>query len=437
MTLRYKKRNNMRTFLLSFIVFLSVGCAREMRIGRKITHQFNENPVFQQAFSGLVVKDALTGKILTNINGDKYFTPASNTKMVTLMTALNYLPDTLASIIYETRGDSLYFWGAGNPAFLDDRLEWDSLTYRFLAENKHDLYFCADNFRTTGLGSGWAWDDVPYRYSAWRTPMPIYKNAIQFRYDSLAQKFVTTARIFQKNISYTPTNSPFTFSKEKNRMLLQGKSPNLYEREVPFDYEDAFFVEILGDTLHRQVVTKTCGLPSLDAQSLKTVIADSVYSIMMQESDNLMAEQLLLMCAYAKTGILSEDSIIPYAKQEILAPLGIKARWVDGSGLSRYNKFRPMDMVAVISYLMKTQPLSRLETIFPQGDVKGSIKAWYPDYVFAKTGTMSGVHSLSGFMTTQKGKKVVFSFMHNNYLTSSKVYKPEMRKLLEWIWEKY
>jgi len=435
--LRYKKRNKMRTFLIIFVVFLSVGCTREMRFGRKISHQFNENPVFQQAFSGLVVKDALTGKILTNINGDKYFTPASNTKMVTLMTAMNYLPDTLTSIVYLSHGDSLLFWGVGNPVFLDDRLEWDSVTYRFLAENKHDLYFCSDNFRTTGLGSGWAWDDVPYRYSAWRSPMPIYKNAIQFRYDSLAQKFVTTARIFQNNISYITTNDKLSFSKDKNRIQLHGKSPNLYEREVPFDYDDAFFAQILGDTLHRRVVATACGLPPTTAQRLKTVIADSVYVIMMQESDNLMAEQLLLMAAYAKTGILSEDSIIPYAKQEVLAPLGIEAKWVDGSGLSRYNKFRPMDMVAVVSYLMQSQPISRLETIFPQGEVKGSIKEWYPNYVFAKTGTMSGVHSLSGFMTTQKGKKVIFSFMHNNYLGSSKVYKPEMRKILEWIWAKY
>jgi len=427
----------MRILLLSLVVFLSIGCARDVRVGRKITRQFDDNPIFQQAFSGLVVKDALTGIILTNINGDKYFTPASNTKMVTLMTALNYLPDTLASIVYEAHGDSLFFWGTGNPVFLDDRLEWDSVTYRFLAENERNLYFCTDNFRTNGLGSGWAWDDVAYRFSAWRSSMPIYKNSIQIRYDSLAQKMVTTAEIFQKNISYLPSESTLTFSKEGNRVFLRGKSPNVYEREVPFDYSDALFAQILGDTLHRQVVAKTCGLPSGKAQALPTVVADSVYAIMMQESDNLMAEQLLLMSAFAKTGILSEDSIIPYAKQEILEPLGIHAKWVDGSGLSRYNKFRPMDMVAVISYLIKTQPMSRLETIFPQGDVKGSIKAWYPDYVFAKTGTMTGVHSLSGFMTTQKGKKIIFSFMHNNYLSSSKVYKPEMRKVLEWIWGNY
>ncbi len=317
-------------------------------------------------------------------------------------------------------------------------MAWDSVTYRFLSENNHQLFFCSDNFETKGLGSGWAWDDVSYRFSAWRSPMPIYQNAISFSYDSITQDFKTEAQFFQKNVTYHPSNTSLSFSKEHNQITLRGKSPNPYQRSVPFDYSDLLFAQMLGDTLHRQVVAQQfCGLPTAQAKSLNTVIADSVYAIMMQESDNLMAEQLLLMAAFSKKGVLQEDSIIPLAKKELLAPLQIQPKWVDGSGLSRYNKFRPIDMIRIMSYLYHTQPESRLRTIFPQGHVKGSIKAWYPDYVFAKTGTMTGVHSLSGFMTTQKGKKVIFSFMHNNYLSSSKVYKPEMRKILEFIWGAY
>ncbi|HHB77946.1 MAG TPA: hypothetical protein ENK85_01780 [Saprospiraceae bacterium] len=426
-----------RFVLFSIVALLLAGCSREIRVGRKITRQFNENKIFQQAFSGLVVKDAQTGKILTNIHGEKYFTPASNTKMITLMTALAYLPDTLPSLIYEIKGDSLLFWGSGNPAFLDNRMAWDSITYRFLAENKHPLVFCSDNFKEEGLGPGWAWDDVVYRFSAWRSPMPIYKNAIHLTFDSTSNHFSTDAKIFQKNIYFVPSDEKLTLSKDGRQLTFCGKAPIEYEREVPFVYDDDYFVKILGDTLHRQVVAKGCGLPDKESKKLKTVPADSVYAIMMQESDNLMAEQLLLMSACAKTGILSEDSIIPLAQKELLAPLNIAPKWVDGSGLSRYNKFRPMDMVKVMSYLLATQPESRLQNIFPQGHTKGSIKDWYPNYVFAKTGTMTGVHSLTGWMTTQSGKKIIFSFMHNNYLSSSKLYKPEMRKLLEWIWKEY
>ena len=373
--------------LISLVLLLLSGCSRELRMGRKIKMKFDQNPVFQQAFSGLVVQDALTGKIITNINGDKYFTPASNTKVTTLLTALAILPDTLPSLAYEIHGDSLIFWGTGNPSFLDDRMEWDSVTYRFLAENKRTLYFCASNFKTTGLGSGWAWDDTPYRFSAERSPFPIYKN------------------------------------------VLNG---------IPFVYSNSLLAQILTDTLHKKVVAlQQCTNPSAKATKLKTVIADSVYAIMMQQSDNLMAEQLLLMAADTKAEFMAEDTIIAYAKKNLLAPINVYPKWVDGSGLSRYNKIRPKDMIAMIDYLLRTQTIKRLENIFPQGAVKGSIKNGYPSYVFAKTGTMTGVHSLSGFMKTKRGRLVIFSFMHNNYLPGSKVYKPEMRKILALIWREW
>ncbi len=377
--------NRLGVFGLVLLLFAS--CSREMRMGRKIQKEFDQNPIFQQAFSGLIVQDALTGKTITNINGDKYFTPASNTKVTTLLTAMSTLPDTLPSLVYEIHGDSLIFWGTGNPAFLDDRMEWDSVTYRFLAENELPLYFCGSNFKTTGLGSGWAWDDTPYRFSAERSPFPIYKN-------------------------------------------VQGGKP--------FVYTDSLLAQILTDTLHKKVdALDECPLPSSRSQKLKTVLADSVYAIMMQQSDNLMAEQLLLMAAEIKAGYMAEDTIIAYAKKHLLAPIHVYPKWVDGSGLSRYNKIRPIDMIAMIGYLQKTQPLDRLKTIFPQGEVKGSIKEWYPPYVFAKTGTMTGVHSLSGFMKTKRGRLVLFSFMHNNYLPSSKVYKPEMKKVLALIWREW
>lgn len=420
------------------VLVILMGCSRAARVGRKVSHQFNANTIFQEAFSGLVVKDATTGKTLVDINGDKYFTPASNTKMVTLMTALAYLPDTLPSLAYKIHGDSLLFWGVGNPAFLDNRLAWDSVTYRFLSENAHHLYFCTNNFQTTSLGSGWAWDDQQYRFSAHRTPMPIYKNSVRVEYDSIHQKVMVTPPFLAKNVAFKIQKGRIHYSKDKNAIALWGNSPAHYEREIPFDYSHQLFAQILGDTLHRQV-TVLGGCPQPDeASPLRTIIADSVYAIMMQQSDNLMAEQLLLMSAYAKNGVMREDSILALVKRSLLAPIGVdNPRWVDGSGLSRYNLFRPRDMVAILNYLLETQPKSRLETIFPQGEVKGTIKAWYPSYVFAKTGTMSGIHSLSGFMTTKSGRQVIFSFMHNNYRGSSKKYKPEMSKMLTYIWEKY
>ena len=82
-------------------------------------------------------------------------------------------------------------------------------------------------------------------------------------------------------------------------------------------------------------------------------------------------------------------------------------------------------------------------TLLPIGGVDGTIKNWYaPDedeapYVFAKTGTLSNNHSLSGFVKTKKGKLLTFSFMNNNYSGSSSEVKFEMEKVLRMVRDRY
>ena len=116
--------------------------------------------------------------------------------------------------------------------------------------------------------------------------------------------------------------------------------------------------------------------------------------------------------------------------------------WVDGSGLSRYNLQTPRSILALLRKVDDELSDERIKTIFPAGGVSGTIENWYanPDgepYVFAKTGTLSNKHALSGFLFTHSGKKLIFSFMHNNYITSSSVLKVEMEQVLQQLYENY
>ena len=168
--------------------------------------------------------------------------------------------------------------------------------------------------------------------------------------------------------------------------------------------------------------------------------ADTLYKRMMQASDNFFAEQLLLMCAEQLTGKMNTASAIKILKDSLLSDLPDDPIWVDGSGLSRYNLFTPRSIVKLLSKIHQSMSEERIFTIFPAGGVSGTIANWYKGevpYIFAKTGTLSNKHCLSGYLKTRDGKTLIFSFMHNNFIGSSSPVKVEMNKILQFIRDYY
>ncbi|MFT6936180.1 MAG: D-alanyl-D-alanine carboxypeptidase/D-alanyl-D-alanine-endopeptidase (penicillin-binding protein 4), partial [Saprospiraceae bacterium] len=92
--------------------------------------------------------------------------------------------------------------------------------------------------------------------------------------------------------------------------------------------------------------------------------------------------------------------------------------------------------VYILENLYQDIDTTTLFDIFPTGGETGTIKKWYagnPSYVFAKTGTLSNNHCLSGYVRTNSGKVLIFTFMNNHYVGSSSTYKKEMQRVLEWI----
>jgi D-alanyl-D-alanine carboxypeptidase/D-alanyl-D-alanine-endopeptidase (penicillin-binding protein 4) len=81
----------------------------------------------------------------------------------------------------------------------------------------------------------------------------------------------------------------------------------------------------------------------------------------------------------------------------------------------------------------------RIQAIFPTGD-DGTLAGLYKNYagkIYAKTGTLSNTVALSGFITTNKGKELVFSVLVNAHQSSASTIRKSIEQLITNIIETY
>lgn len=413
--------------------------------GQELLLAVSTSPIFGQGFTGFLLYDPSTHQTLCDFNSDKHFTPASTTKILTLYTALSVLGDSMPAIKYIEKGNSIYFKGTGDPSFLHPYIETPNALSGFLEKNrsKNWLYHPYD-FKDARYGSGWAWDDYPYYFQPEKSGFPIHSNVVAFEHSRNGQWNVFP-NLFKNMLRPSPEKEANLLRrKEQENIFYYNKNDikNTYlERKLPAILTDALFLSVLKE------VTGVSASLAPDApwerQLEKTVYSmpvDSVYRQLMLPSDNFVAEQLMLVCSEQLFGEQSVERAINWSKENLLAACPTPIKWVDGSGLSRYNLLTPRALVFALEGILQKTSFERVRNLFPIGGQSGTIADWYgnsPPFVFAKSGTLSGVHCLSGYLITKSGKILIFSFMHNNYLGPSKQYKQEMDKILRMARSRY
>jgi D-alanyl-D-alanine carboxypeptidase/D-alanyl-D-alanine-endopeptidase (penicillin-binding protein 4) len=153
----------------------------------------------------------------------------------------------------------------------------------------------------------------------------------------------------------------------------------------------------------------------------------------MHRSDNFFAEQSLLMVSDKLLGVMNDDMIIDTLLKTDFKDLPQKPHWVDGSGLSHYNLFSPQDFVTILNKIKNEFGMDRIKSILATGGT-GTIRSYYKadsGFIYAKTGTLSGVVALSGYLYTKKNKLLIFSVLVNNHRTSSTNIRKAVEKFIE------
>ncbi len=426
---------------LRFFVLLLVCISCSPLSKARLDKSFRAAEKKYQDHKGFVIYDPLKGRHLYEYHSNSYFTPASNTKVLTLLTSLNVLGDSIPALNYVETADSLVFWGMADPSFLYDEVYQSGKTFSFLKNHVKPLYFSTSNFSTSHFGSGWAWDDFNSAYSAERSPLPIYGNCLAV-YPSSRQILIWPS-YFKDKIStgqpekYASVNrDPFS-----NQILYHPGMIRKQEWLIPFRVDQSVISTLLSDTLSRRIESVSTRLP--EDRNYKTLYSgrtDSLYSVMMKDSDNLIAEHLLMMCSGVLQDSLKPEIAIDWAMENVMSDLPDEIKWVDGSGLSRYNLITPRSMLAVWRKLYDQVPRERLFKLLATGGQPGTLKNWYKSsspYLFGKTGTLSNNHALSGFLVTKSGKTLIFCFMNANFTASMNDIRKYMQAILDTYYEKY
>ncbi|MDR9415294.1 MAG: D-alanyl-D-alanine carboxypeptidase [Gracilimonas sp.] len=418
---------------------------------------FQNSKPFTKNFTGFVLHSPETDSTYFQLNADKFFTPASNTKLFTFFASLKMLPDSIPALEYQIRGDSLIIWGTGDPTLLHPKFE-RSPVIDFLKDSSYKIYYSDNHYQDNHLGPGWAWGDYQYSYSTEKSPFPMYGNTVEIEVEEVTQVRISDneqgelniyPKLFRNKITDAETRpgkeTPLLYREFNDNIIeyMPIKNTDRYSIDRPFHYNPELIVQLLSEEISKDVSYLDEIKPS-NTKKLYGLSKDTVLAAMLKPSDNFLAEQLLLAISAEYELPMNSRSAIAAVKERYFQDLPDEAVWVDGSGLSRYNLFTPQTMVELLEQIDREfEDDSTLFSYFPAGGSSGTIRNWYAHreggdpYVFAKTGTLSNNHCLSGFVITEKGTKLIFSFMNNHYITSSSNVKVEMEKILWHIYKNY
>lgn len=456
--------------LIIAVLFLSAGGALRADTARlaEALDRFVRDPKWSGLKIGVRVETlGESPEIIYDYQGRAPRMPASNQKIVTSAAALCLLPaDFTYRTILARRGSDLVIIGSGDPSTGDPRMaaragesittvfhRWaEALKARALTTITGDLVYDDTVFDDTYLHPSWR--DQQRNLSAWYTApvgglnfannclgVVIQRGAGQGApaevrlipttgWTHLSNSAVTAAsgqplvnRTGDGPITITVSGKVSQSNTETDPLWVTVPDPSAFFATTARTALAAKGVKIVGSTRRQQVRRPGEPLPA-DVEVIavhETRLVDFL-DRMNKRSVNMFAEAVLkTLGAYDRKGQLADQGTFERGSQEVsrfLAALGLTDELYvidDGSGLSRDNRMAPLVLTAVLRY-MDRHPLRELwwQSLAEPGDEEGTLRRRMNELkgrIYAKTGHLSGVGSLSGYALGQSGQRYAFSVL--------------------------
>ena len=429
------------------------------------------DPSLAGADVGLSVRRADTGEVLFTSQSSRRSAPASNTKLVTSAAVVDILGlDHRFSTTVRAGGDvrggvlggDLYLRGTGDPTML--AADYDALAAKVAASGIRLVRgkLVADDtwFDSVRLGTGWSWDDEPYYYDGQISALTVSPDT-DYDAGSIIVKvapgtpgkpakvttepptgFVTIANTAVTGAAGSEASVNVERQHATNVISVSGSIPAggaVDEEWSTVADPTGLVASLFRDALTRHGVrvlgaTGTGATPAnarqfADHQSMPL---SQLLTPFLKLSNNMHAEILVKTAGRVASGEGSWDAGLEAISGK-LGGLGIDPATlslVDGSGLSRMDQLAP-DQVTSLLLAAQTKPwfhtwydalpIAGAADRMVGGTLRSRMKGTPAENnLHGKTGSLTGVSALSGYVTTADGVPLVFSMISNNTLGSPK-----------------
>jgi len=421
-------------YLISFLIILGGYTVSAQNISdRKIARKLSKIEAFDNAYVAISISSLEGDKAQVSFQDNKYMTPASNVKLLTFLAASQKY-DSLPALYYNSINDSvMQFKSTGYPLLFHPLYPDDPLANFF--KQKQTFKYVAPKNALDGLGEGWSWDDYNYYHAAEKSSFPIYGNVVNGTI--IDGKLRTIPASWELKSKIDTTKTAFSRLQNKNEFLI---NPKKWKKEDtlyrPFIASDSLFVKLLEQATGNSVELENQQLKNIPWKTLYSEKEDVLYKALLQDSDNGVAEALLLMLSETYFGEMQTKKVIDTIQRQWESWLPDPIEWVDGSGVSRYNMLTPRTLVKVLQEIYKTVGWKTIQAYFPQGGTSGTLKKYKGTQFYAKTGTLRHNHNLSGYLVNPKKKIYVFSVMVNHHTASTAEVRRGISELLQWFDQK-
>ncbi len=473
--MKLTRKTTLFTFPLAISLFVVSGCTttrvlstyesakapriltRDVDFARQIDALLPDT-LFPPSTIALVVGDLNDRSVLYEQNADLLLTPASNQKLFTSAAALSILGPShrfVTSAGIDTSQRTIYLRGGGDPQLTGTDLDLlaDTVALYVGTAGAWSVAGDASLFDSVYWGPGWMWDDAFDPDGMGVTALTVNANTIEVHVvagDNLGSRAritespsVSFLRVRNETVVVDSVVIPLRVTRPllhpSNDIVVQGEIRRGGHRSesIAVWEPDRFASQLFAEALRSRGVhisdvrLDTMPRTAVPAGSIVRTL-DTVLVYMNKESDNLSAECLLKTLGAVETGSPGTWMNGTSAVRGYLEGEGIdttKISLVDGSGLSRYNLTTVRTVFLTLaamyhhpqlwSYLVKSLSIAGRDGTLERRMIGTAAE----NVVYAKTGTVSSVSSLSGVIETKGKNSLAFSMMMENFQASARSYR--------------